>query len=161
MSAVVTVQLVFLLIFLLEDTLNLIANRDRLSQLLLEFVIDVTAIVQNAEFGMLSFVSAFKGIRLFWLLESQSRWSNYKILASAVNTSINQLVNLFVLWALYVVAAAVIGRWLFKGKLVYPELFNEQFDPRTNFDDMLWSMKYLSVHELFPSQFGDTGTLRR
>lgn len=99
--------------------------------------------VQLAVRPDLSVVSAFKAIRLFWLLDSQIKWSSHRVLINAINKSFNQMINLILILIVFLITAGVLGRWLFEGRLKLDDKFicseNGQ-SPRSNFDDILWSI---------------------
>lgn len=78
----------------------------------------ISLVTVSVNLEKMSVVSALKGIRLFWLMDSETRWSNYRILITAINKSVNQIINLLTIMLIFMITAAVIARWLFEGALV-------------------------------------------
>ena len=123
------------MIFILEDAVQLIAWQSSFYRLSFEILVDCISLVTVSFYlERMSVLSALKGIRLFWMMDSETRWSNYRILITAINKSVNQIINLLTVMLIFMITAAVVARWLFEGAL------EMEFNQRSNFDDMLWGI---------------------
>lgn len=94
--------------------------------------------------------NSLKGLRLLWFFNTQTNWSNYRVLLSALYKSFITAPSLILIILVYAAIAGVIGRELFAGKLRFNEDSSYSIDgtvvPRINFDslrDMFTSMSIL------------------
>lgn len=144
------INLTLICIYIFEDALKLYVwkQKENKTILILESVIDFICLVfQSLDMSVPFVWNSLKGLRLLWFFSTQTNWSNYRVLLSALYKSFITAPSLILIILVYSVIAGIIGRELFAGKLRFNSDSTYSIDgavvPRINFDslrDMFSSM---------------------
>ncbi|CAD8200710.1 unnamed protein product [Paramecium pentaurelia] len=137
------VNIIFLVIYLIEDIARIYIWKQKESKiiLILEFICDfICLIVQLNQLEYPFILNAIKGIRLLWVFNQQTSWSNYRVLLSALWKSFNNIPIMILILLVYGLVIGLMGRNFFAGKLRFNEQglydLNGSYIPRANFDTM-------------------------
>ncbi|CAD8171918.1 unnamed protein product [Paramecium octaurelia] len=137
------INIVFLFIYILEDLARMYVWKQKENKyiLLLEFVIDfISIIVQLNDMSNPFVLNAFKGLRLLWFFNTQTSWSNYKVLLQALQKSFVNIPKLILVFLTYMIVIGILGREYFAGELIFNEQGNYDkqgsYIPRANFDSI-------------------------
>ncbi|CAK63939.1 unnamed protein product (macronuclear) [Paramecium tetraurelia] len=137
------INVVFLVIYLIEDIARIYIWKQKESKIivLLEFICDfVGLIVQVNQLEHPFILNTIKGIRLLWVFNYQTSWSNYRVLLSALWKSFNNIPIMILILFIYGLVIGLMGRNFFAGKLRFNDLgfydLDGSYIPRANFDSM-------------------------
>ncbi|CAD8122599.1 unnamed protein product [Paramecium sonneborni] len=137
------VNVFFLVIYLIEDIAKIYIWKQKESKIIIvmEFLCDfVCLVVQLNQLGHPFILNTIKGIRLLWVFNQQTNWSNYRVLLSALWKSFNNIPIMILILFVYGLVIGLMGRNFFAGQLRFNELgfydLNGSYIPRANFDSM-------------------------
>ncbi|CAD8121628.1 unnamed protein product [Paramecium sonneborni] len=137
------VNVFFLVIYLIEDIARIYIWKQKESKVILvmEFLCDfICLVVQLNQLGHPFILNTIKGIRLLWVFNQQTSWSNYRVLLSALWKSFNNIPIMILILFVYGLVIGLMSRSFFAGQLRFNDQgyydLNGSYVPRANFDSM-------------------------